>query len=68
MQEHLFVEVGRYLVAPSAVGSAHWEDDRLFVHLLGGRFLQFCKRDGDQLWEILRGYVFEGRKDVGPLS
>lgn len=35
------VLVGQTMLDLAAVMSSHWEDDRLFVYLDGGRFLQF---------------------------
>lgn len=47
------VKVGTYLVNLAAVASAHWEKDRLFVHLSGGRFLALDGAEASALWQTM---------------
>ena len=48
-----WAEIGEHLVNLSAVASAHWHDGRLYVNLLGGRFLRLESEDGQRLWAAI---------------
>lgn len=47
------IKVGEHVVNLSAVASAHWEGRKLFVHLIGGRFLCFNGDDAQQVWDAV---------------
>lgn len=47
------VRVGLHVVNLSAVASAHWEREMLYVHLAGGRFLSFRGEDARLIWDAI---------------
>lgn len=47
------VRVGSHLVDLDAVASAHWEGHKLFVYLVGGRWITLDHADGQLLWDVL---------------
>jgi hypothetical protein len=47
------IKVGRQVLNVDAVASAHWEKDKLFVHLVGGRFIQFKGVEAEAVWRVV---------------
>jgi len=47
------VKVGGQVLNVSAVAAAHWEDERLFVHFLGGRFVTMRGDDAAVVWQAI---------------
>ncbi len=47
------VRVGLDVLNLSAVASAHWEGQTLYVHLAGGRFASFRGEDGRLIWDAI---------------
>lgn len=52
-----FVKIGTHIVNLDAVSSVHWEQDKLYVHQVGGRFLTLGLEEGRKLWEHLENRV-----------
>ncbi|CAN5376034.1 hypothetical protein BH09PLA1_BH09PLA1_15420 [soil metagenome] len=52
MSEQL-VKVGEHVINLQALAGAHWEGEKLFVHLIGGRFVSFVGKEADLLWEAV---------------
>ena len=48
------VQLGNRVVRLSAVTSSHWEGQRLFVYLDGGRYFQVSGDDAALLWSALQ--------------
>jgi hypothetical protein len=55
------VKVGEHVVNLTAIASAHWERETLWVHLVGGRFLSFRGEDGQLLWRVIQQGVVDLR-------
>lgn len=53
--ESEFVQVGVHVINLAAVAGVHWESRKLFVHLIGGRFVSFTGTDAEQLWQVMQG-------------
>lgn len=47
------VIVGKAMIDLSAVSSAHWEDDKLYLYFMGGRFLRFDQGQATCVWNAL---------------
>jgi hypothetical protein len=65
-----FVKVAGHLVNVQAIASAHWEKTKLFVHLVGGRFLSFTGADAVSAWAVLERHVSteDDQVEVGALE
>lgn len=48
------VRLGNRIVKLTAIASTHWEGERLFVYLDGGRFLQLGGDDAKRLWAVMQ--------------
>ena len=57
--ESSFVLVGAQLVNLSAIAAMHWEHEKLWVHLAGGRFTSFVGTEAKLLWEVAVGQAVE---------
>ncbi len=51
------VRVGLHVLNLSAVASAHWEGQTLYVHLAGGRFSSFKGEDARLIWDTINRLV-----------
>lgn len=60
MSERQTVTVGQEFLSLSAVAGAHWERDKLFVYLEGGRFMSFSGTDAHLVWSA----ITEGSVDL----
>lgn len=50
------VRVGNHVVNLASISAVHFEREKLFVHLVGGRFFQLSGESAKRLWEAyLRG-------------
>jgi hypothetical protein len=49
-----FILVGDYAINVEQVTAAHWENGKLFVHLVGGRFEKFEGDEGQRLWDRMK--------------
>ncbi len=47
------IKVGGHMLNLAAVASAHWEKRKLFVHLIGGRFITLTGEPADLAWAEL---------------
>ncbi len=47
------IKVGRQVLNVDAIASAHWEKNKLLVHLLGGRFIQFRGEEAEAVWMVV---------------
>ena len=55
------VRLGSRIVKLSSITSSHWEGDRLFVYLDGGRFFQMDGQDARLLWDAIQRGTFDLR-------
>lgn len=46
------VKVGDMAFDVKSIASMHWEGSKLFVHLVGGRFLQLLGEQAKTLWQF----------------
>jgi hypothetical protein len=53
--ESEFVQIGVHVINLAAVAGVHWEARKLFVHLIGGRFVSFTGKEAEQLWQVMQG-------------
>ncbi len=51
------VRVSQHVLNLSAVASAHWEGQTLYVHLAGGWFSSFKGDDARLIWEAINRLV-----------
>ena len=51
--EQALIRVGHHIVNLLAVASAHWEGPRLFVYLIGGRFIELRGDEANLIWSAL---------------
>lgn len=51
--ESALIEIGQQVVNLAAVAGAKWERDKLFVYLVGGRFLSLQGDEARLLWEAI---------------
>ena len=51
------VRVGTHLISIDHVASAHWEADRLYLHLAGGRWETLSGANANVLWGLLEDRV-----------
>jgi hypothetical protein len=53
----MLVRVGRHIVNIEYVADAHWEQETLYLHFLGGRFAQLRGREALLVWNAIEFYA-----------
>lgn len=59
--ETQIVKVGEQIVNLTMVSSAHWEGEKLWVYLSGGRYISIKGDDAKRLWQAICGSAVDLR-------
>ncbi len=54
-----FVKYAKAVVNLDAIAGAHWEQHKLFIHYIGGRFEAFVGDQADRFWTVISARAFD---------